>query len=209
MTILHYVFVTNLGQFLFFCFAGVAIVELFIRSMARIEREQTVNLFYYYFITFYTMYAYTFPVTNRSQIIFYCLTSISKFQYLLELFIKRSKTKPTGISSKSFQSIFFIYTIVLNRSMNRKEINNQNSFPEDIVERVSIIIEHFTFLLYQNVCRSLFERHKLLFAFLLCARILLDKGVIRHNEFNFLLNGGKIEQVSINNIKHCDCNIDR
>lgn len=64
------------------------------------------------------------------------------------------------------------------------------------MERVETIIEHFTFLLYQNVCRSLFERHKLLFAFLLCVRILLDKGLIRFNEFNFLLNGCKIEEVS-------------
>lgn len=63
---------------------------------------------------------------------------------------------------------------------------------------MEIIIEHFTFLLYQNVCRSLFERHKLLFAFLLCARILLDRGVIRLVEFNFLLNGGKIEQETEN-----------
>lgn len=68
------------------------------------------------------------------------------------------------------------------------------------MERVEIIIEHFTFLLYVNVCRSLFERHKLLFAFLLCVRILLDKGVINFIEFNFLLNGGKIEQVRYNDI---------
>jgi dynein heavy chain, axonemal len=64
------------------------------------------------------------------------------------------------------------------------------------MERVETIIEHFTFLLYTNVCRSLFERHKLLFAFLLCARILLDRGVIRQQEFDFLLNGAKIEQVN-------------
>lgn len=64
------------------------------------------------------------------------------------------------------------------------------------MERVEIIIEHFTFLLYQNVCRSLFERHKLLFAFLLAARINLDKGIIKMNEYNFLLIGGKIEEVT-------------
>lgn len=81
--------------------------------------------------------------------------------------------------------------------MNAVVINNIIIFfsTEDIIERVEIIIEYFTFLLYVNVCRSLFERHKLLFAFLLCARILLDKGVIRLTEFNFLLNGAKIEEV--------------
>lgn len=74
-------------------------------------------------------------------------------------------------------------------------------FPEDIIERVETIIHHFTFILYSNVCRSLFERHKLLFAFLMCVRILLDKGSIRQTEFNFLLMGAKIEEVfSVYNI---------
>lgn len=65
------------------------------------------------------------------------------------------------------------------------------------MERVDVIIVHFTFLLYQNVCRSLFERHKLLFAFLVCVRILMDKGIIRGEEFNFLLSGAKLDTVSI------------
>ncbi|XP_050357868.1 dynein axonemal heavy chain 1-like [Nymphalis io] len=109
------------------------------------------------------------PVANRGQILFFCLSGMANvdpmYQYSLEWFVK-----------------LFI------RSMAETEPN------DDIIERVDIIIEHFTFLLYQNVCRSLFERHKLLFAFLLCARILLDKGIIRHQEFNFLLNGAKIEE---------------
>ncbi|CAK1542459.1 unnamed protein product [Leptosia nina] len=109
------------------------------------------------------------PVANRGQILFFCLSGMANvdpmYQYSLEWFVK-----------------LFI------RSMAETEPN------EDIIERVDIIIEHFTFLLYQNVCRSLFERHKLLFAFLLCARILLDRGTIRSTEFNFLLNGGKIEE---------------
>lgn len=69
-------------------------------------------------------------------------------------------------------------------------------FTEDIIERVEVIIHHFTFLLYQNVCRSLFERHKLLFALILCIRIAMDKGVIRGTEFNFLMNGAAIDQVN-------------
>ncbi|CAB3221174.1 unnamed protein product [Arctia plantaginis] len=108
------------------------------------------------------------PVANRGQILFFCLSDMANvdpmYQYSLEWFVK-----------------LFI------RSMAETEPN------EEIMERVEIIIEHFTFLLYVNVCRSLFERHKLLFAFLLCARILLDKGIIKFTEFNFLLSGGKIE----------------
>ncbi|XP_049878805.1 dynein axonemal heavy chain 1-like [Pectinophora gossypiella] len=107
------------------------------------------------------------PVANRGQILFFCLSAMANvdpmYQYSLEWFVK-----------------LFI------RSMAETEPN------EDIVERVETIIHHFTFLLYQNVCRSLFERHKLLFAFLVCVRILIDKGVIRYSEYSFLLIGGKI-----------------
>lgn len=45
-------------------------------------------------------------------------------------------------------------------------------------ERIVNINEHFTFNLYSNVCRSLFEKHKLLFAFLLTVRILMAENKI-------------------------------
>ena len=40
------------------------------------------------------------------------------------------------------------------------------------------INNYITFSLYSNVCRSLFEKHKLMFAFLVCVRILMDDGQI-------------------------------
>ncbi len=45
-------------------------------------------------------------------------------------------------------------------------------------ERIFNINEFFTFSLYSNVCRSLFEKHKLMFAFLLCSRILMNDSKI-------------------------------
>lgn len=49
---------------------------------------------------------------------------------------------------------------------------------DELTQRIQNINDYFTFSLYSNVCRSLFEKHKLLFSFLLCARILMNENKI-------------------------------
>ncbi|KAK9828903.1 hypothetical protein WJX72_002692 [[Myrmecia] bisecta] len=61
---------------------------------------------------------------------------------------------------------------------------------DSVDERLSLVHDHFTYALYCNVCRSLFEKDKLLFAFLLCSRIMESKGAIDSEEWRFLLTGG-------------------
>lgn len=105
------------------------------------------------------------PVAVRSQLLFFCVTSLARvdpmYQYSLEW----------------FRSIFL-------QSLEKSEPN------EDLEERIKIINDYFTFNLYSNVCRSLFERHKLLFSFLVCARILMNRSEIDMTEWKFLIVGG-------------------
>ena len=65
-----------------------------------------------------------------------------------------------------------------------------NAVPaNDIESRITNLNDYFTYSVYQNICRSLFERHKLLFSFILCIKILQGENVINAEEYRFLLSG--------------------
>jgi dynein heavy chain len=66
----------------------------------------------------------------------------------------------------------------------------------EVQARIKALNDFFTLSLYQNVCRSLFERHKLLFSFLLCMKILIEAKQINMDEWRFFLAGpsGDIEE---------------
>jgi len=56
-------------------------------------------------------------------------------------------------------------------------------------KRLASLMATFTSFLYENVCRSLFEKDKLLFSLLLCTKILLGDGRMDFNELKFVLQG--------------------
>jgi len=58
---------------------------------------------------------------------------------------------------------------------------------DDKDQRIENLNVEFTQSLYRNICRSLFEKDKLIFSFLLCTRLLVG---LDPKEFNFLLTGG-------------------
>lgn len=105
------------------------------------------------------------PVAYSSQILFFCIADLANiepvYQYSLTWFIN-----------------LFISSI-------------QNSEKgRDVEKRLENLDSHFTYSLYKNVCRSLLEKDKLLFSFLLTSRVMGGKGLVDPNDWFFLLTGG-------------------
>ncbi|XP_048507335.1 dynein axonemal heavy chain 6 [Athalia rosae] len=59
----------------------------------------------------------------------------------------------------------------------------------DLKERLLILYNEITTAIYTNVSRGLFEKHKLVFSFMLNVAIYLNSGIISPAEWNFLLHG--------------------
>lgn len=94
------------------------------------------------------------PVAVHASILFFCIADLANiepmYQYSLEWFTE-----------------LYIKSIA----------NSEKS--EELAPRIGFINDHFTFSLYRNVCRSLFEKDKLLFSFILCIGLMKGKNQVR------------------------------
>ncbi|KAK2870454.1 hypothetical protein Q8A67_024846 [Cirrhinus molitorella] len=105
------------------------------------------------------------PVAEHSSILFFCISDLANidpmYQYSLTWFIN-----------------LYLQSIA-------------HSAPSDDLQiRIANILDHFTMRVYYNVCRSLFEKDKLLFSLLLTVGIMQGKNQVDDLVWRFLLTGG-------------------
>ena len=93
------------------------------------------------------------PVAVHASILFFCISDLANiepmYQYSLTWFIN-------------------LYLQSIANSAKSSELQ----------ERIDALNDHFTKSIYNNVCRSLFEKDKLLFSFVLCIGIMKGRWVV-------------------------------
>ncbi|XP_076756861.1 dynein heavy chain at 62B [Xylocopa sonorina] len=105
------------------------------------------------------------PIARHSSALYYTITNLPNidpmYQYSLAWFI--------------------------NLYINSIDTANKSKILE---RRLAFLRETFTYNLYQNVCRSLFEKDKILYSFILYTTILVSEEMITTEEITFFLSGG-------------------
>lgn len=132
------------------------------------------------------------PVAKHSAIVYYCITDLSNidpmYRFSLTWFIN-------------------LYKYSIEKANKSKDLEKRLKFIKDIV----------TYNLYCNVTRSLFEKDKLIFSFILCTKILLSTHEIDLYHFKYFLSTSKHTENSEDspfewiskNMWHDICNIEK
>ncbi|XP_008202999.3 dynein heavy chain 3, axonemal [Nasonia vitripennis] len=108
------------------------------------------------------------PVSHHASTLFFCISELANidpmYQYSLPWFLR-------------------LFTMVI-------EKEQPEEAKTDLQIRIDTLNELSTETIYRNVCRSLFEKDKLIFSLILCAGILRGKEQLDEDLWMFLLTGG-------------------
>ncbi|XP_075968107.1 dynein axonemal heavy chain 2 [Anarhichas minor] len=91
-----------------------------------------------------------------------------------------------GYIDPMYQFSLDAYIDLFNLSIKKSKCSNK------LEERIDNLNEYHTHAVYRYTCRGLFECHKLLFSFQMCAKILEVAGKLNMNEYSFFLRGGLV-----------------
>ncbi len=86
-----------------------------------------------------------------------------------------------------YQYSLEFFSRLFNRRLDKSEKSDQ------LEERLQILIKDVTESFFTNICRGLFEKDKLLYAFLNASSILKRSGEISIDEWNFFLRGSSTD----------------
>ncbi|GLG99034.1 Dynein heavy chain, cytoplasmic, partial [Gryllus bimaculatus] len=119
------------------------------------------------------------PCAKRASILFFVLNDMSLIDPMYQ-----------------FSLDVYIDLFVLSIAKSKKS--------DDLEERIGLLNNHHTYAVYTNTCRGLFERHKMLFSFHMCIKILEGMNKVNKTEYNFLLKGGWLSDTAWDNITELD-----
>lgn len=105
------------------------------------------------------------PIASHSAVLYYCVTELPNVDPMYQ-----------------YSLIWFINLYIIS-------IENANK-SKDLDKRLKFLKDTFTYNLYSNVCRSLFDKDKLMFSYVMCSKMLLSTGDINIDEHIFLITGG-------------------
>ncbi|XP_076145705.1 dynein axonemal heavy chain 2 [Alosa pseudoharengus] len=107
------------------------------------------------------------PCAQRASILFFVLNDMGRIDPM-------------------YQFSLDAYIDLFNLSMEKSKRSHK------LEERIANLNDYHTYAVYRYTCRGLFEVHKLLFSFHMCAKILEVAGKLNMDEYSFFLRGGLV-----------------